>query len=56
MYAANTTHVGIMKWSLSMYPAVASTPAMIPMVFWASLAPWFRLNIAAETSCSFRNQ
>ena len=39
-----------------MYPAVASTPAMMPIVFWASFAPWFRLNSAAETSWSLRNQ
>ena len=31
-------------------------PAMIPIVFCASLAPWFRLKNAADTSCSRRNQ
>ena len=35
---------------------VNSTPAMMPIVFWASFAPWFRLKSAADTSCSFRNQ
>ena len=29
---------------------------MIPIVFCASLAPWFRLKNAADTSCSRRNQ
>ena len=29
---------------------------MIPIVFCASLAPWLRLNAAADTSCSLRNQ
>src|SRR5439155_10937436 len=29
---------------------------MIPIVFWASFAPWFRLKNAAEMSCSRRNQ
>src|SRR5439155_1118040 len=28
---------------------------MMPIVFWASLAPWFRLKNAAESSCSRRN-
>ena len=28
---------------------------MIPIVFCASLAPWFRLNSAAEKSCRTRN-
>ena len=27
----------------------------MPIVFWASLAPWPRLNAAAETSCIRRN-
>ena len=29
---------------------------MMPIVFCASLAPWFRLKNAAETSCRRRNQ
>ena len=29
---------------------------MMPMVFWASFAPCFRLKAAADTSCSARNQ
>ncbi len=33
-----------------------SSTAMMPMVFWASLAPWPRLKSAAETSCRRRNQ
>src|SRR5918995_1695139 len=39
-----------------MYFAEYNTPAMIPIVFCASLAPCMRLNAAAETSCSRRNQ
>src|SRR5205809_4175356 len=39
-----------------MYPAVNITPATIPIFFCASLAPWFRLKNAAETSCRRRNQ
>src|SRR3954468_16198777 len=29
---------------------------MIPIVFCASFAPWFKLNAAADRSCSLRNQ
>ena len=29
---------------------------MMPIVFWASLAPCVRLKKPADTSCSFRNQ
>ena len=29
---------------------------MMPIVFCASLAPWFRLNAAADSSCRRRNQ
>ena len=36
-------------------PAPISRAAMMPIVFCASLAPWPRLNAAAETSCSPRN-
>ena len=32
-----------------------STPAMMPIVFCASLAPCIRLKPAADTSCSRRN-
>ena len=38
-----------------MYFEEYSTPAMIPIVFCASLAPCIRLKAAADTSCSRRN-
>jgi hypothetical protein len=52
--AASTTQNGISN--VARYPAVNSTPAMMPMVFCASFAPCIRLKPAAETSWSRRNQ
>ena len=46
-YAAISTQNGM--WNVSMYPAVSSTPAMIPIVFWASFAPCVRLKNPADT-------
>src|SRR5881397_2337593 len=48
----STTQNGISK--VLRYPPVNKTPAMMPMVFCASLVPWPRLNSAAESSCKRR--
>ena len=50
--AVSTTQNGISK--VLRYPDVTRTPAMIPMVFCASLVPCPRLNSAAEISCNRR--
>src|SRR5262249_1229986 len=51
--AASTTQNGMSNaW---MYPAAKRTPATMPIVFCASLAPWFRLKNAADRSCRRRN-
>ena len=50
--AINTTQKGMSN--VLRYPAVNKTPAMIPIVFCASLVPCPRLNNAAENSCKRR--
>src|SRR5262245_51142965 len=54
VYAASSTHNGMSNVGIRL-PAYRA-PAMIPMVFCASLAPWLRLYAAADRSCRRRNQ
>src|SRR5678815_1055798 len=51
--AARMTHIGIEN--SRRYPAATRRPAIIPIVFWASLVPCPRLYAAADSSCSRRN-
>src|SRR5450830_1433739 len=48
------THIGGL--SVPEYPAAMSSIQMMPIVFCASLPPWPRLYMDADSSCARRNQ
>ena len=54
VWAESTTHSGTSA-SLPTLPSAIRRARMIPIVFWASLAPCPRLKAAAEKSCRTRN-
>ena len=46
----STTHIGMSVVACGLRFEATSTPAMMPIVFCASLPPWPRLKSAAETN------
>ena len=53
MWAESTTHSGTSE-PTGRCPLPMRTARMTPIVFWASLPPWPRLNAAADTSWACR--